>query len=172
MHKKKNPHWRRCAITLFHTVLGSAGKDREAVDSPINWITMCFSQRAEREPVSSAAMMSQCLITTQPEDLGFFQLSNDIIGNWFRRLLQAVFYETWNCWTKQKTSWTGAQKALAGHEGTLLMAYQYPLAWKPINHPSFNWPGGKKKTYGMQTLIDMFNTDASSAKTQNHITAP
>lgn len=46
MHKR-NPHWRRCAITLFHTVLGSGDKARKAIDSPINWIMIYFSQRAQ-----------------------------------------------------------------------------------------------------------------------------
>lgn len=105
-----------------------------------------------REPVNSAAnegaaMMSQCLIISEPrEPRGFLQVPNDIIENWFWRLLQAVFYETWNCWTKQKTSWTGPQKSLIEHEGPLLMVYQYSLAWKTINYFLFTSNPGREGT--------------------------
>lgn len=79
---------RRCRVSLYLNIF----QPKSRVQS---W---------KKEPVNSAndraTMMSQCLITTQPEDLGSLQLLNDIIGNWFRKWRQAVFYETRNCWTK------------------------------------------------------------------------
>lgn len=120
------------------------------------------------EQVNSAAnegvaMMSHCLITTQSDVLGFCSVPSDIIGNWFWRLLQAVFYETWNCWTKQRISWAVAQKTLAEQEGTLLIAYQYHLAWRAVNYvlftqmPQRNVDGRGRETthpFGMQKHME------------------
>lgn len=85
--------------------LSSAWKRERSWRISSHWLNNDAFQSWKKEPVKSAAtdmaaMMSQCLITSQPEDLGFLQLTDDIIGNWFWRWLQALLYETWNCWTK------------------------------------------------------------------------
>lgn len=90
--------------------------------------------------------MSRCLITTQPQDLGFLQLPNDIIGNWFWRLLQAVFYETWNCWTKQKTSWTGARRGSGRARGGITDGLSIPISLE--SYSSFPiYPGRETQTH-------------------------
>lgn len=132
MHKEIQIY-RRCAIIVFHT--GSAGKDRSCRSH--HWLNKNVFQPARKSRKRKNSQVSSQRGSKRDESvLNYYTtlVLNDIIGNWFWWLLHGVFYETWNCWTKQKSFWTRAQKALAEHVGTLLIAYQYSLAWQAINY--------------------------------------